>query len=88
MTINRKDMGNSGILPNRTEIGDKSFSPTIDRFSLFVLSFLGILAFPEIEEALETSMGAKSGLVTVCGLVTVIPLIATYIGKMYVRIRS
>ena len=33
-------------------------------------------------------MGAKSGLVTVCGLVTVIPLIATYIGKMYVRIRS
>jgi len=33
-------------------------------------------------------MGAKSGLVTVCGLVTAIPLIATYIGKMYVRIRS
>ena len=81
-------MDNSGILPNRTEIGDKSFSPKIDRFSLFVLSFLGILAFPEIEEALETSMGAKSGLVAVCGLVTVIPLIATYIGKMYVRIRS
>ena len=81
-------MDNSGILPNRTEIGDKSFSPTIDRFSLFVLSFLGILAFPEIEEALETSMGAKSGLVTVCGLVTAIPLIATYIGKMYVRTRS
>ena len=43
-------MGNSGILPNRTEIGDKSFSPTIDRFSLFVLlSVLGILAFPEIK---------------------------------------
>ena len=81
-------MGNSGILPNRTEIGDKSFSPTIDRFSLFVLSFLGILAFPEIEEALEPIMGAISSLMTVCGLVTVIPLIATAIGKMYVRIRA
>ena len=81
-------MGNSGILPNRTEIGDKSFSPAIDRFSLFVLSFLGILAFPEIEEALEPSMGAISSLMTVCGLVTVIPLIATAIGKMYVRIRA
>ena len=88
MTINRKDRDNSGILPNRTEIGDKSFSPTIDRFSLFVLSFLGILAFPEIEEALEPSMGAISSVMTVCGLVTVIPLIATAIGKMYVRIRA
>ena len=81
-------MDNSGILPNRTETGDKSFSPTIDRFSLFVLSFLGILAFPEIEEALEPSMGAISSLATVCGLVTVIPIIATSIGKMYVRIRA
>ena len=81
-------MGNSGILPNRTEIGDKSFSPTIDRFSLFVLSFLGILAFPEIEEALEQSMGAISSLVTFCGLIILIPIIATAIGKMYVRIRA
>ena len=38
-------MGSSEILPNRSEIGDKSFSPTIDRFSLFVLSFLGMLPF-------------------------------------------
>ena len=53
-------MGGSEILPDRSEIGDKSFSPTIDRFSLFVLSVLGILAFPEIEEALEPSMGAIS----------------------------
>ena len=81
-------MDNSGILPNRTETGDKSFSPTIDRFSLFVLSVLGILAFPEIEESLEPSMGAISSLATVCGLVTVIPIIATSIGKMYVRIRA
>jgi len=81
-------MGSSGILPDRSEIGDKSFSPSIDRFSLLVLSFLGILAFPGIEEALEKIIGAMSSLVTVCGLVTVIPLIATYIGKMYVRIRS
>ena len=81
-------MGGSEILPDRSEIGDKSFSPTIDRFSLFVLSVLGILAFPEIEETIEPIMGDISGLVTVCGLVTVIPLIATSIGKMYVRIRS
>jgi len=81
-------MGSSEILPDRSEVGDKSFSPAIDRFSLFILSFLGILAFPEIEEALEPSMGAISSLMTVCGLVTVIPLIATAIGKMYVRIRA
>ena len=81
-------MGSSEILPNRSEIGYKSFSPTIDRFTLLVLSILGILAFPEIEELLEPSMGAISGLMTMCGLITVIPLIATSVGKMYVRIRS
>ena len=81
-------MGRSEILPDRSEIGDKSFYPMIDRFSLFVLSVLGILAFPEIEKAIEPSMGAISGLVTVCGLITVIPLIATTIGKVYVRIRA
>ena len=81
-------MGSSEILPNRSEIGDKSFSPTIDRISLLVLSVLGVLAFPEIEELLEPSMGAISGLMTMCGLITVIPLIATSVGKMYVRIRA
>jgi len=81
-------MGSSGILPNRSEIGDKSFSPTIDRISLLVLSVFGVLAFPEIKEVLEPSIGAMSGLMTICGLITVIPLIATSIGKMYVRIRA
>ncbi len=81
-------MGSSGILPNRSEIGDKSFSPRIDRISLLVLSVLGVLAFPEIKEVLEPSIGAMSGLMTICGLITVIPLIATSIGKMYVRIRA
>ena len=81
-------MGSSGILPNRSEIGDKSFSPTIDRISLLVLSVLGVLAFPEIKEVLEPSIGAMSGLMTICGLITGIPLIATSIGKMYVRIRA
>ena len=81
-------MGSSEILPDRSEIGDESFSPMIDRIALLVLSALGILAFPEIEEAIEPSMGAISGLVTVCGLITVIPLIATTIGKVYVRIRA
>ena len=81
-------MGSSGILPNRSEIGEKSFSPTIDRISLLVLSVLGVLAFPEIKEVLEPSIGAMSGLMAICGLITVIPLIATSIGKMYVRIRA
>ena len=81
-------MGSSGILPNRSEIGDKSFSPTIDRISLLVLSVLGVLAFPEIKEVLEPSIGAMSALMTICGLITVNPLIATSIGKMYVRIRA
>ena len=81
-------MGSSEILPNRSRIGDKSFSPTIDRISLLVLSVLGVLAFPEIKEVLEPSIGAMSGLMTICGLITVIPLIATSIGKMYVRIRA
>ena len=81
-------MGRSEILPDRSEIGEKSFSPMIDRFSLFVLSVLGILAFPEIEKAIEPSMGAVPGIVTVCGLITVIPLIPTTIGQVYVRIRA
>ena len=81
-------MGSSGTLPNRSEIGDKSFSPTIDRISLLVLSVLGVLAFPEIKEVLEPSIGAMSALMTICGLITVSPLIATSIGKMYVRIRA
>ena len=81
-------MGSSEILPNRSGIGDKSFSPTIDRISLLVLSVLGVLAFPEIKEVLEPSLGAMSALMTICGLITVIPLIATSIGKMYVRIRA
>ena len=81
-------MGSSEILPDRSEIGDKIFSPTIDRFSILVLSVLGVLAFPEIEEMLEPSLGAISGLMTICSLIIVIPLIATSIGKMYVRIRA
>ena len=81
-------MGSSEILPNRSGIGDKSFSPTIDRISLLVLSVLSVCAFPGIKEVLEPIMGTMSGLMTTCGLITVIPLIATSIGKMYVRIRA
>ena len=81
-------MGSSEILPNRSEIGDKRFSPTIDRISLLMLSVLGVLAFPDIKEVLDPIMGTMSGLMTICGLITVIPLIATSIGKMYVRIRA
>ena len=61
-------MGGSEILPDRSEIGDKSFSPTIDRFSLFVLSVLGILAFPEIEEALEPVSYTHLTLPTICSV--------------------
>lgn len=88
MTIHPKDMGSSETLPDRSEVGDKIFSPMIDRFSLVVLSILAVVSFRDLEEAIEPTLGAISGLATVCGLITVIPLIATSIGKMYVRIRS
>ncbi len=81
-------MEDSGSLPARSEVGSKIFSPFIDRFSLIALSISGIILAPEITSAIEPILGGVSFPAVVCGLIIVIPLIASSIGKMYVRIMS
>ncbi|HJM24115.1 MAG TPA: hypothetical protein QF821_00505 [Candidatus Thalassarchaeaceae archaeon] len=81
-------MEEAGALPGRSEIGSKSFSPFIDRVSLIALSIFGIFLAPEIASVIEPVMGEKSFPVVACGLIIAIPLIASTIGKMYVRIRA
>ncbi|MBR79350.1 MAG: hypothetical protein CMA88_00980 [Euryarchaeota archaeon] len=81
-------MDGSGTLPNRTEVGSKAFSPWVDRITLVSLAFGGVLAAPEISSMLGQWLGVWSMAATVCGLVVLVPLISTSIGKMYVRIRA
>ena len=81
-------MGDPGSLPNRTEIGSKIFSPWFDRISLIALACLGLYAAPGISSVLEEWFGGWALYVTGCGLIVAIPLIATFVGKMYVRIRA
>ncbi len=81
-------MEDSGALPGRSEIGSKIFSPSVDRFSLIVLSIFGIILAPEIASGLEPLLGEKSFSAVACGLIIAIPLIASSIGKLYVRIRA
>ena len=81
-------MEDSGSLPGRSEVGDKIFSPFIDRISLISLIVIGVIIAPELSSALEPQLGGSSFTAVVCGLVIVIPLIASSIGKLYVRIRS
>ena len=81
-------MDGAGILPNRTDVGDIDFSPWVDKVSLVALSLVAVLMAPEISSTIEPMMGEWSMPSTVCGLVVIVPLIATWIGKLYVRIRS
>jgi hypothetical protein len=81
-------MEDTGPLPNRSEIGSKVFSPFVDRFSLIILSIAGIFCVPIIESVIEPIFGGNSFSAVVCGLIITIPLIASSIGKMYVRIRA
>ena len=81
-------MEETGSLPGRTEVGSKIFSPFIDRFSLVLLSIIGVILAPELASAMEPSLGDNSLTTVVCGLIFVIPLIASSIGKLYVRIRA
>ncbi len=81
-------MGGSDVLPDRSDVGDKTFSPFIDRVSLIVLSIAGIVVFPVADSSFESVLGGYSQIVTICGLVVVIPLLATWIGKINVRIRA
>ena len=81
-------MGDAGPLPSRTEVGTKIFSPSVDRFSLVSLSIIGVIIAPEFASAMEPVLGSNSLSAVVCGLIIAIPLIASSIGKLYVRIRA
>ena len=81
-------MEETGSLPGRTEVGSKIFSPFVDRFSLVLLSIIGVIIAPELASAMEPSLGDNSLTAVVCGLIIAIPLIASSIGKLYVRIRA
>ena len=81
-------MGDAGPLPSRTEVGTKIFSPSVDRFSLVSLSIIGVIIAPEFASAMEPSLGSNSLSAVVCGLIIAIPLIASSLGKLYVRIRA
>ena len=81
-------MEDTGSLPGRTEVGTKIFSPFVDRFSLVSLSIIGIILAPEFASAVEPTLGGKSLNAVVCGLIIAIPLIASSLGKLYVRIRA
>jgi len=81
-------MKDAGPLPSRTEVGAKIFSPSVDRFSLVSLSIIGVIIAPEFASAMVPVLGSNSLSAVVCGLIIAIPLIATSIGKLYVRIRA
>ncbi len=81
-------MKDTGSLPGRTEVGTKIFSPFVDRFSLVSLSIIGVILAPEFASAVEPTLGGKSLNAVVCGLIIAIPLIASSLGKLYVRIRA
>jgi len=81
-------MEDSGVLPGRSDVGAKSFSPFVDRFSLFSLTIVGILFASELSVFFEPIFGDGSFSVVVCGLIISVPLIASSIGKLFVRIRS
>ncbi|MBP72129.1 MAG: hypothetical protein CMA70_00890 [Euryarchaeota archaeon] len=81
-------MEDTGSLPGRTEVGTKIFSPFVDRFSLVSLSIIGVILAPEFASAVEPTLGGKSLNAVVCGLIIAIPLIASSLGKLYVRIRA
>ena len=81
-------MEDTGSLPGRTEVGTKIFSPFVDRFSLVSLSIIGVILAPEFASLMEPTLGGKSLNAVVCGLIIAIPLIASSLGKLYVRIRA
>ena len=81
-------MEDTEVLPRRSEVGEKSFSPFIDRFSLVLLTITGIIFARDLALSFDPVLGNWSFPAVFCGLIFSIPLIASSIGKMYVRIRS
>ncbi len=77
-----------GPLPGRSEVGDRSFSPWIDRGSLILSVVAAVLAAPEISSFLEQWLGGRAMTATVCSLVVLVPLLATSLGKLVVRLQA
>jgi hypothetical protein len=76
-----------GPLPGRNEVGGRSFSPWIDRGSLFLFVVAAVIAAPEISSFLEQWLGGRAMDATICGLVVIVPLLGTWLGKLVVRLQ-
>ena len=81
-------MVGGGPLPGRSEVGDHSFSPWVDRGSLVLSVVAAVFAAPEISSILEQWLGGRAMAATVCGLVILVPLLATSLGKLVVRLQA
>lgn len=77
-----------GPLPGRSEVGARNFSPWTDRGSLFLSVVAAVLAASEISSFLERWLGGRAMTATVCGLVILVPLLATSLGKLVVRLQT
>jgi len=73
-------------LPIRGEPGNRNFSPWIDRFCLLVISSIAILCMEVVASFLEQWLGSNSLPLTVCGLLVLVPILSTSLGKLIVRI--
>ena len=80
-------MAGVGSLPERSEVRVRSFSPWIDRSSLILFATGAVIAAPEIASFLEQWLGGTAIIATTCGLVILVPILATSLGKLVVRIQ-
>jgi hypothetical protein len=80
-------MAGVGSLPERSEVGGRSFSPWIDRSSLILFAAGAVIAAPEIASFLEQWLAGMAMPVTMCGLVILVPILATSLGKLVVRLQ-
>ncbi len=81
-------MGEEFALPNRTGPGGRAFSSWFDRIALVSLAAAGVYFAPGAASAMEPWLGGWSLAATGCGLAVVVPMVATTLGKMYVRARA
>ena len=74
------------MLPGRTEVGPRSFSPWIDRFALVIFSFVAYNSYAPLSSFLGGFFGSISEEITVCLLLILVPTMATSLGKLVVRL--
>ena len=80
-------MAGVGSLPERSEVSVRSFSPWIDRGSLILFAAGAVIAAPEIAYFLEQWLGGTAMITTACSLVILVPILATSLGKLVVRMQ-